>query len=189
MEGGTSRRPPAEPLPLSGGTLVGHHPGHAGNGQAIIRAAACSVVVPVLPVRVGHYGAAADLAHPYALWPEDAGGGHWHGHLYEVRELDGPLQRLLAADGTTRHEGEPPDTKGIEQAFLGPHHIPDGDHGKTHPVGTPATGRQGCRARAARATPEHVGADHEVSFGVDSTPRPDHGVPPAAAFVRRVRAS
>src|SRR5215217_5173889 len=103
MEGGTSRRPPAEPLPLSGGALVGHHPGHAGDGQAIIRAAARSVVVPVLPVRVGHYGAAADLAHPYALWPEGARGGHWHGLLYKVRELDRKSTRLNSSHANSSY--------------------------------------------------------------------------------------
>ena len=136
-----------------------------------------------LASRVGHDGAAADLAHPDPLRPESPRGGHWHGFLHEIRKLDGPLQRLLTADGASRHEGEPPHAKGVEQAFLRPYHVPDRDHREAHPVGPARARLDRRRSGAARAAPEHVGADDEVLLGVDGEPRPDHRAPPAAASV------
>src|SRR5918998_772255 len=70
VERGTPGGPPAEPLPLPGGALVGHHPSHPGDGEPPIGPPSRTVVVALLPVRVSHDSAASDLAHTDPLRPE-----------------------------------------------------------------------------------------------------------------------
>src|SRR5215203_4858077 len=180
---GTPGGSTAEPLPLSRGALVGHHPRHPGDGESPIGPLSRAVVVAVLPVRVGHDSAASDLAHPDTLRPERPCGGHGYGLLHEVGELYGPLQRLLSTDGTAGNEGQPSHAKGVEQPPLRPDHVPDRDHGKAHPVGSPRAWFCGGRTGAARAASEDVRAHDEVLFGVYGEPWPNHWVPPTAASV------
>src|SRR5215212_3392985 len=165
VQRGASRRPPAEPLPLPGGALVGHHPRHPGDGQPPIGPPPRAVVVAALPVRVGHYGAPSDLAHPDPLRPESTRGRHGDSLLYEVGELYGPLQRLLPSDGTAGDEGQPLYAEGVEQAPLRPNHVPDRDDGKAHRVGSPRAWLCGGRTCAARAATDEVRADDEVLLG------------------------
>src|SRR5215211_1149700 len=183
VQGGTPRGPPAEPLPLAGGALVGHHPRHPGDGEPPVGPPLCVVVVAILPVGVGHNGAASDLAHPEPLRPESPRGGDGHDLLHKVGEFDGPFERLLSTDGTASHQMQPLYAEGLEELSLRPYHVPDRDHGKAHPVGSPRARLAGGRTGAAGATSQDVGADDEVLLGVYGQPGPYHRVPPASSPV------
>src|SRR5918998_3559745 len=152
VERGTPGGPPAEPLPLPGGALVGHHPSHPGDGEPPIGSHSRAVVIAILPVRIGHDSAATDLAHPAPLRPERPRGGDGYGFLHKVGVLHGPLQSLLTSDGTADDEGQPPYAEDVEQAPLRPDHVPDRDDGEAHPVGSPRPRFYGGRTGTARAT-------------------------------------
>jgi hypothetical protein len=107
-----------------------------------------------------------------------------YGFLHEVGELYGPLQRLLPSDGTAGDEGQPLYAKGVEQVPLRPDHVPDRDHRKAHPVGSPRAWFCGGWSGAARAASDDIRADDEVLVGVQGKPWPDHRVPPTAASIR-----
>src|SRR5829696_8796899 len=182
-----ARGPPPEPLPLPGGALISHHPGHARYGEAGIGGAPCTVEVAALPVGVGHDGASPELAHPHPLWTQGVRRRHGHGLLDKVGELDSPLERLLTADGAPDHKPQPSYPQSVQKTLLRPDHVPDGHDGEAHRVRAPALGVGGGRPCAPVATSDHVRADDEVPPCVYTAPPTTHRAPPTTATARRIR--
>ena len=68
----------------------------------------------------------------------------------------------------------------IDDHFLQPHHVADGDHRKSHSVRLACRGVDRAGTCAAFAAAEHVGADDEIFFRIESLGRTDHVFPPTA---------
>ena len=161
---------------------IGDVADHARHAEALGRHLA-AVVVPALPVRVGHDGLAADLVEGDGHGGLTRGGGERQAEVGAVRVRDHQLERLHAAHRAADGGQQLADAEVVEQQHLGVHHVLDGDHREVGAVG-PAGGRVlGRGPRAAAAAADDVGADDEVLVGVQPLARADHHVPPARALV------
>ena len=80
------------------------------------------------------------------------------------------------------------DAQGVKEAALHLDHIGDGQEGEVRPVRTAGRRVEGRRPGRPGAAAEHVGADDEVTVGIESFAGPDHRLPPAR-FARLVAAT
>ena len=71
------------------------------------------------------------------------------------------------------------DPQVVHQPLLHLDHVADGDDGKIAAIGPAGPGIGAVRARRAAAAAQDVGANDEVSPGVDRLARPHHQIPPA----------
>jgi len=161
---------------------VGHH---ARQGQPGLWPGAV-VVVAVLPMRVGVDRLAACLVEGDLLGSGAVRAGQEEHRLDALWVGDGPLQRLHRAHAAPRHGEQAGDAQPVEQVTLRLDHIGDGDQREACPI-RPAIRRERRGAGAALAAADHVGAEHEVTVGVEQLARPDGFIPPARLLVRIVR--
>jgi hypothetical protein len=90
-----------------------------------------------------------------------------------------PLQGLHAPHGAAGDTEELVDLQMLDQELLGPHHIGDGDDGKTEAVG-PSRGGVGVTGPGgAHAAAQHIAADDEIALGIERLAGADHLLPPA----------
>ena len=71
----------------------------------------------------------------------------------------------------------------LDQPFLCPHHVGNGNHRKIHPVRFPCVRINGTRSRGTRTAPQNIAADNEILVGVKRTAGTDHRIPPAGLAV------
>jgi hypothetical protein len=71
----------------------------------------------------------------------------------------------------------------VNELLLGRHHVADGNHGETQPVGS-ARGRiDGSRTGRAHAAAQDVRTDHEIAVRIDALVRAHHEIPPPRLVV------
>ncbi len=90
-----------------------------------------------------------------------------------------PFQRLHPAHRPANHREQALDAEMLDQPFLCPDDVADGDRREVDPPGTLATVvAQAQRPGAAHAAAEHVGADDEQPVGIERPARADDRLPP-----------
>ena len=147
--------PPPELAVQRGVRQVGDVCGHPRHAEPAMRMGALLEIAPVVPVRIGHHGLAAEFMKRDVLRRVAGAAGDRQRREHALRIGRGPLQRLHAAHRSADHAEQRVDAEPVDQHGLRAHHVGNGDDGE---IQTPhlAGGRIG-RGRAGRA---HAAADH-----------------------------
>ena len=152
---------------------------HARDAQAPPRDDALLVEMAAVEIGIGDDRAARHLVEGDVLGREVGRAGDHHRVAHAPRVLQGPRQRLHAAEAAAHHRRQLLDAQRVQQPGLGVDPVLHRDHRKVRAVDAAGVGVHVHRPGRAEARSQVVDADDEEAVGVHRLARADHGVPPA----------